>query len=760
MRMLQALRSWTAFHFLLLLGLLFVAVSFSGSNNNVRIDMQNSVFDQFNRIYPREGTDQLIIVDIDEKSLAQYGQWPWPRNIMAGMVDRLTAQGAKVIAFDGLFAEEDRASPDYFYKTLPDDMKASFKSLADLDYDRDFAEAIKRSGIFITAFTYGRMDRGGAQPIDKKRLLMRSNISQIFLKDASHFDAAAINLPLLSEAAAGNGSFMARPDRDGVLRKAGLIFTDGKTLYPSLNLEALRIGVLGRKGTIRVAETPDNERGDIDTNYRIVIGDHVIPVESTGLLHVYYRYFCNEEDFRHKSRNCTGVDYISASRIMDDAHWQRNKRDIEGKIVLIGASAEGLKDLRSTPLQPFRPGVEVHANVIEQVLQGKYLLRPSITQAVEAAFILALGLFFILLAPFIGVGISLLLCLAMVATAVFAAFWMYTDYGILVDPVYPSLAVVSIFIVSTILSYARVEARRKQTRNAFGMYVARDVLRDLERNPEKLKLGGERRDLTVMFTDIRKFTTICEGLAPEELIQLMNDFLTEMTDIVMRYEGTVDKYIGDAMMAFWNAPRDVPHHQRQACLAALQMQAALAPINEKIKLRMQKSGKEPVLLQAGIGLNTGACAVGNMGSRQRFAYSALGDAVNLASRLEGQTKLYGVNILIGEHTYEAASDLAALELDILRVVGKNQPVRVYGLFGDKKLAASQAFMNWRSAHEQFLNLYRARDFDGALDGLKECKTYSGEQGAALYDLYKTRIKSLKKESLPADWDGVFEAKSK
>lgn len=752
--------SWALLHIMLLLVVLLALVMFSGSQNQVRIDLQHSVFDQFNRMYPRAPSDAVMIVDIDEKSLDVYGQWPWPRNVMAGLVGRLTALGAKVIAFDGVFAEEDRSSPIFVYKKLPEDMKAGFERLSHIDYDQQFAQAIKQSGIFVTAFTYGRADRPDSQPIDQKRILARSNVTEIFLNNAARFEAAAVNLPIFSSIAAGNGSFMARPDRDGVLRRTGMIFTNGKTLYPSLGAEAVRVALVGRKGTMRIAETPQNERGEIDTAYRLVIADKVIPVESNGLLHVYYRYFCNENDIARSPDLCTRRDYISAAQVMDDARWRENRDALKGKIILIGASAEGLKDLRSTALQPFRPGVEVHANVVEQILQGEYLLRPEITQAAEALFILAMGFFFIVIAPFIGVLMSLVLCVVMVCGAVFMAVRMYVDYGILVDPVYPSLSAVLIFILSTILSYARVEARRKQTRNAFGMYVARDVLRDLERNPEKLRLGGESRELTVMFSDIRQFTKISEGMPPQELIQLMNEFLTAMTDIVMRYGGTVDKYIGDAMMAFWNAPRDVADHQRQACLAALAMQGALERVNEKIAARAVEQGKEPLILRAGIGLNTGMCAVGNMGSRQRFAYSALGDAVNLASRLEGQTKFYAVDIVIGESVYESVRNFAALELDYLRVVGREKPAKVYGLFGDAAAAQEPEFLAWRNAHDAFLSLYRARRFDEAQSMISQCRDCAKEQGAGLYDMYARRIESLKQQELPADWDGSFDARRK
>ncbi len=752
-------------HVLFLLVLLILAVMFSGSQNSIRVMLQQNVFDEFNRMHPREPTREVVIVDIDEKSLELIGQWNWPRNIMADLTKSLSEKGAKVIAFDGVFAERDRNSPHILYRDTPAEQIKAFPDNIQNDgvlinYDDLFAREIKKSKIFVTAFTYGRSDRGQTNPKNKNRVLARSDVKSVFLKDAAYFDAAAVNLPEFSKAAAGNGSFMAKPDNDGILRRVAMIFTNGKQLYPSLSLEALRVAMLGRKGTVKLAKVPEDERGMIDTNYRIIVGDKIIPVESDGILYVYCRNFCNKDDVAQKPDICPVADYISAYKFLDDKFSKEAQRAVKGKIVLIGASAEGLKDLRSTALQPFRPGVEVHANVIEQVLNDEYLLRPAITRGAEAVFILAAGLFFIIASPFIGVLVSVALCFAIIGSAVFGAYMAYVEHGLLIDPVYPSLAVLTIFVVSTILSYARAEARRKQIRNAFGMYVAGEVMRDLERNPEKLRLGGENRELTVMFTDIRKFTSISEGMSPEELIALMNEFLTSMTDIVMSHEGTVDKYIGDAMMSFWNAPRDVKNHERAACMAALKMQSALEPVNEKIRKRAIKKGKEPILLSAGIGINTGECAVGNMGSKQRFAYSALGDAVNLSSRLEGQTKYYCIDIMIGENTYNEVKDLAALELDLIRVVGKEQPVRIYGLFGDEEFARDAKFIKWRDLHNKMLEQYRAMAFDKASELADKCSKLAGESYHDLYQMYKIRMSALSQQDLPENWDGVIDADGK
>lgn len=266
--------------------------------------------------------------------------------------------------------------------------------------------------------------------------------------------------------------------------------------------------------------------------------------------------------------------------------------------------------------------------------------------------------------------------------------------------------------------------------------------------------------MTLMFCDIRRFTAISEGLNPEELIQLMNDFLTPMSDLVMQNRGTIDKYMGDAMMAFWNAPLDDANHARNACIAALGMQSALAPINEKVKQRAQVMGREPVLLKAGIGINTGSCAVGNMGSRQRFAYSVLGDSVNLASRLEGQTKTYDVPIILGEETNNQIEGMATLELDLIQVKGKSKPVRIFTLVGDENFAAGAEFRNWSEKHAQMIASYRAQDFDGVFKCASECISLSSGNMKTLYQMYQNRASEFVRSPPGKDWDGIYIAKQK
>ena len=742
-------------HFFLLVCMLGVALWFGASDNLLRKDLRNFAFDHLNKVYPRSIPEdqKSVIVDIDDLALQNLGQWPWSRTIIADLVRTLTDMGAAAIVFDGLLAEPDRTSPIRFAQSLDKKILERLELEGDdlnslPDYDQMLAETIKESKVFVAGFTFSTYVLEPRTPRAAKPILAKANVKKHFLKQASYFDSAATFLPALEQASAGNGSFMANPDHDGVLRQTGLIFTNAKMLYPSLTLEAIRIATLGPKGIIKIGETPQKEMGAIDTSYRIVIGERVIPVEGNGLMRIYYRPFSAEKD------------YISAYNILNKTKANENRARIHNKIVFIGSSAEGLKDLRNTPLQPFRPGVEVHANVAEQIMSGAYLLRPDLALVAEEIFLCLSGLFLIVLAPALNAIVLMVFCGLLVFSLFMASLSVFLDYGVLLDPVYTSLSLFMLAIISALLSYMRVEWERKQVRGAFGMYVSPDVIRDLEKNPDKLKLGGELKDLTIVFTDIRKFTTISEGLSPEELIDLMNAFLTEMSDIVLRYGGTIDKYMGDAMMAFWNAPLDIKDHPRKACMAALQMQGALDPINIRVQQDALERGKEPVLLQAGIGINTGPCAVGNMGSRQRFAYSTLGDAVNLASRLEGQTKTYGASILVGEDTYTKASDLAFLEYDLLQVKGKTKPVRIYNLVGDSEYAKKPGFIEHKQNHDWMLQAYKDQKFKDALDACRVLKKNSPREFKTYYTAFEARIKAFIQKPPPPEWDGVYAASTK
>ena len=700
------------------------------------------VFERYMEIKPRPALDKIVFVDIDDASLSAIGQWPWPRHILAEMVRNINAAGAKAIIFDGVIAEPDRTSPDYLAELLPEDHPAQDALSAMPAQDTLLATAIAEAGNFVAGFTYGS---NPMPPMVKGRILARKAERDFFLQACNrcYFAGNAQFLPEMQNAAAGNGSFMASLDADAIIRRTGLIFHNGKTLYPSLLLEGLRVYRDDHKGFAKLDFNTTLADNPFQAPFSLRFADKTIPLDVEGKMWVYYNRF-------DPAAQLSASMFIGAESLPD----------LAGKIVFIASEAEGLKDLRATPIGNIA-GVKIHINAMEQILQDIHLIRPQKANDIEiftAAGLCALiiGLSFVL-----G-SLPLMVLTGFTVGGLSYSSWLaFEHYGLLFDPVTPSILILVIFTFAAILSFLRTELEKHHIRYAFGRYISPDFMKELTDNPDKLKLGGETKELTIMFTDIRRFTSICEGLSSEEVIHLMNDFLTPMSDLVMSHRGTIDKYMGDAMMAFWNAPLDDPDHAANACTAALKMQAALEPVNAAVKARAEEIGKYPVLLQAGIGINTGESAVGNMGSRQRFAYSTLGDPVNLASRLEGQTKTYGVGILVGESTITAARDFAALEVDLIRVKGKQKPERIFVLLGDPAMAADTDFVALKSAHEAMLKAYRTQDFIAAQHHAQNCKTQKSARALhALYDLYTQRCTDFSADPPPTDWDGVYEATSK
>jgi adenylate cyclase len=373
---------------------------------------------------------------------------------------------------------------------------------------------------------------------------------------------------------------------------------------------------------------------------------------------------------------------------------------------------------------------------------------------------LAIGFGLLLLLPRVGPRWTALLGAAAVAPAIGGSWYAYAEYNWLIDPVFPSLIGVLVYLASSTVMFVRTESERRQVRHAFGRYLAPAVIEQLAEHPERLTLGGEMREMTLMFSDVRSFTTISEGLDAHGLTSFLNHYLTPMTDAILSHRGTVDKYMADGIMAFWNAPLDDPAHAEHACLAALAMRSQLARLNDGWRAEAATEGRPFREVRAGIGLNTGECVVGNLGSDQRFDYSVLGDAANVASRLEGQTKTYLVDIIIGEQTAEQAPQFAMLELDLIQVYGKTKPVRIFFLFGDESVAATDAFASLASPHGSMIAAYRTRQWAEALALLEVCRNQAPEILRGFYTLYEERIANLQAFPPPPAWDGVFEALTK
>jgi adenylate cyclase len=432
---------------------------------------------------------------------------------------------------------------------------------------------------------------------------------------------------------------------------------------------------------------------------------------------------------------------------------------IARKLVLIGTSAVGLLDIKTTPIDPVMPGVEIHAQVLESALTHGVLSQPNYAIAVEFFAAIVLGILVIAFAPMFG-PISLAAAGAgFVSLLVGTSWYFYTQHRLLVDFTYPLLSTTTLYLTLIFTSFVREQKQRRQIRSAFGQYLSPALIEQLAQSPEKLVLGGEEREMTIMFSDVRGFTTISESYKndPQGLTTLMNRFLTPLTNAILARKGTIDKYMGDAIMAFWNAPLDDKEHQLNACEAAVDMLERIDVLNKQREQEAQEGGSRYIPINVGVGLNTGVCVVGNMGSDLRFDYSVLGDSVNLASRLEGQSKEYGFPIIVGSKTALAVKDrFAILELDFIMVKGKKEPEVIYAIAGREDTAHSGRFQRLRNLTIEMLACYRSRDWEGALSAIERGrKSDDGHALEYLYKLYETRIRSYLENPPPPDWNGAY-----
>lgn len=861
-------------------------------------------FDTYQRIAPRAYNPDLPvkIVDIDDASLDRHGQWPWPRILLADLVQNLTAAGAAAVAFDMVFAEPDRSSPNQALKLwkLPPEVEELRASVAALpSHDEVFANALANAPVIVGFVLTDSADR--RLPARKSTFAIAGDDPLPFV---ANFGGAVINLPEIEAVATGNGAFNSAPEADLVVRRVPLLFQLDGELYPSLAAEALRV-VQGAKTYLikssgASATTALGEHTGIDT---IAIGQFPAKTDGNGRMFLWFTPSVPDR-------------YISAWRILENNF---DAEDVAGKIVFIGTSAAGLLDLKATPLQKAVPGVEIHAQAIEQIITGEFLERPSFAAGAELIYMATLGLLIIFLLRTVGAILSLVAGSVATAIVLGGSWYAYSTHGWLVDPIIPSMMVLVMFLASTVISYLSSEAQRRFVRDAFGRYLSPVVVQQLANNPDQLQLGGEQKTMTLLFTDVRDFTAISERFKrnPQGLTQLINRFLTPMTEVVLEHNGTIDKYMGDALMAFWNAPLDDEAHAVRACEAALDMYKALdllnaelrrdSPINERPKVAANTkiepgsvradtgaevpnkaettiTTKKPMFeladlfekaesgiasaqyrlgkacrdgaggeqddaaaakwfraaaeqgypkaqrhlgtsfatgrgverdvtaalmwmslaaqqglataemhldelqravtpeqrneaerlvrvwqpkeiqnqrfqIRIGIGIATGECVVGNVGSTHRFDYSVLGDSVNLASRLEGQTKDYGVGIIISDTTHALAPGFACLELDLIAVKGKRDAVRIFGLLGPPEMAATEEFKTLQQTHDRVLAAYRAQNWREARELADTC-TKMNENLSALYDLYRDRIGRFELEPPGRNWDGVFTALTK
>ncbi len=516
-----------------------------------------------------------------------------------------------------------------------------------------------------------------------------------------------------------------------------MIYRIGQTLVPSLAAEALRVAQGANTYVLKASNASgETAYGQSTGLNHMRVGQVDVPTDSSGAVYIRFRHF-----------NQTA--YIPAWKVLAG---EVPKDDIEGKIILVGTSAPGLLDLRATPLDAAVPGIEMHAQVVEQLLTGHFLTRPDYALALEEFVVLAFGIMLALLLPRVSPTTAVVVGLFTIALVVGGGWTAFRYASLLLDPSYPAAALGCMTAAITSYIYHGVEAQRGQIRHAFSQYLSPAVIEDIIAHPDMLKLGGEVRELTLMFCDVRNFTSISQDLSAADLTQFINELLSPLTEIILEHRGTIDKYMGDAIMAFWNAPLNDPDHTTHACHAALKMAAKMDELNEIWRQRAEAVQRTYKQVHIGMGLNTGPCCVGNLGSSYRFDYSAIGDDVNVTSRFEGLTKIYGVPAVAGQRSL--APGINVLELDMVAVKGRTLPTQIY-TFVDMLGGEKTQIERLEERHRAFLAAYRNQEWDAAERLVNDCRNIGVSQLDTCYSLFSERIGLLRQASLPANWDGSF-----
>ncbi len=665
--------------------------------------------------------DRVVIVDIDERSLRQVGQWPWPRDRVAKLLANIGAGGPAAVGLDMVFAEPDRTSPENWLPRLSQRHPEAFADdrLARLLRDEEFNHDLILGDTLaqlpsVLGYVFDLREEGASDPglVPFHAARIRLSPAELGFADLSLIGGrrAILNVAEISQGLS-EGFFNVFPDVDGTVRRVPLLMLLEGLPYPSLALELARIGSEG--STLTIHAEP-NAHGARHALLGVALEGRFIPTDERGQLNV---------NFRGPPYT---FPYLSAAEVLEGHH----RETLRNKIVLVGTSAAGLLDLRPTPFGEVFPGVEIHANAVDNLLAGDPLVYDIYTEiGLTHATVIGGGLLLTFLLVHSGPLAGGLAALGLIAGSVAANYHLFFLDNRVVGLVYPLATLVLLFMVVTLANYAFEGRRKRFLSKAFGQYVPPELVREMVDKSDDLALGGETREMTVLFSDVRGFTGIAEGLEATELTRLMNEMLTPLTHIIHRHRGTIDKYMGDAIMAFWGAPLYDREHARHAVQAALEMAAAVPGIQKKFQARGWPA------IRMGVGINSGPMNVGNMGSEFRMAYTVLGDAVNLGSRLEGLTKHYGVEIVISQYTRQQVPDYACRELDLVRVKGKDRATAIFEPLGP----AGQLDPDTAAALEKYhraLALFRRRDFTAALELFTEL--HRADPDRRLYHLYRDR----------------------
>lgn len=697
---------------------------------------------------PRTMDERIVILDIDEKSLLEKekggeGRWPWPRDRLALLLDRLFDKyQVAIVGFDVVFAERDESSGvrvleqlgEKELKDVPQFQAALRQIRSRLDYDDIFARKMKGRPV-VLGYTFSSDDpklapRKGMlpPPVLAAEAFGGRNIG------ATSWNGYTANLAGLQKNAAGAGHFNPWTDDDGITRRVPMLAEYQGAYYEPLSLAMVRV-LLGSP-PVKPLFAEEGLSGDYTGLEWLQIGPLRIPVDDTVSSLVPYRG--GKGSFRYFS-------------VVDVLNERVDTAELEGKIVLVGTTAPGLMDLRATPVDPVYPGVEVHANLIAGMIDGNIKQKPPYVMGAEFMLLLVSGLTVAFLLPLLS-PLKSTLVTALVLLMALATNVAVFHSGHVVLPLASSLVLILLLFTFNMAYGFFIEARgKRQITGLFGQYVPPELVDEMAKNPEKFSMEGESREMTVLFADVRGFTTISEGLDPKALSRLMNEFLTPLTEIIYKHRGTIDKYMGDCIMAFWGAPLQDPAHARNGILAGLEMHQVLRDLQPQFRARNWPE------IRIGVGLNTGRMSVGNMGSKIRLAYTVMGDAVNLASRLESITKEYGADIIVGEGTRNAVPDVVFRELDRVRVKGKDVAVAIFeplGLEGQ----VDKAKLDEMELFHRALKLYRNQDWDRAELQLLDLQKMSPDR--KLYKTFIERIAFLRAHPPGMDWDGAFTFETK
>ena len=695
-----------------------------------------------------ENESDVVLAVIDEESIDKEGKWIWPRSKMANLVKKLSEAGAGVISFDVGFLEPDEKS---VVRTIEDIEKnltiLDVKTRAYLeelkrasDNDQLLADAIAESEATVVLGYFFQMEKLHSGDFDEELLkIQRKNIQssryvQVKFNSEKAMDTPVIeaqvanaNITAISQATPYSGFFNMFPDRDGVVRWIPAVIDYSDEMYAPLSLMTLS----AFKGTQPLVVVADY---GIE---KIQFDDIAIPTDELGRIMINYRG--DAKSFRHIP-------------VTDILNGKVPESELKGKVVIVGATAIGIYDMRVTPFSSVFPGVEIHASIVDSVLKGEFLYHPTWAAVFDILAIVLAGLLLGVVLPRAGVFLGILTVSVLFFGHIFFCQYLFSRQGWILNMVYPLLVILSVYISITVYKYLSESRQKRFIRSAFSTYLAPTVVQQLIDSPENLELGGEEREITAFFSDVQGFTSISEKLTPNELVELLNEFLTEMTNIILEHEGTVDKFEGDAIIAFYGAPNALENQAETACLTCVDMQKRLGELREK----WHREGKPELKMR--IGLSTGPAVVGNMGSRNRMDYTMMGDTVNTAARLEGVNKIYGIYTLVCETTFKKAGRrVSGREIDAINVIGKAEPVTVYQLLGYSE-DIDETMLKMTGLYAEGLHLYRQQHWGSAIEKFDAALNVSPDDGPSKE--MRDRCAAYKIEPPSQDWDGSYTMKTK